>query len=116
MDTHLRTSKWLSKKQSNVHEDGAPRPARADSRPRTGTPGNRSNQSAPSRGDGERGVDPSPSDASSGSFSRDARKKTAPKKGKSKGGRDIYADGAKPAKMGSTKTKNTDWLDDLDDF
>lgn len=47
---------------------------------------------------------------------KEPRKKSNSKKGKTKGGRDIYADGPKPAKMKQFKPKNTDWLDDLDDF
>lgn len=48
---------------------------------------------------------------------RDFRKKTSPKKGiKPKGQRDIYADGPKPSKLKKSKPKNTDWLDDLDDY
>ena len=48
---------------------------------------------------------------------RDFRKKSSSKKGsKPKGQRDIYADGPKPSKMKKTKLKNTDWLDDLDDY
>lgn len=48
---------------------------------------------------------------------RDFRKKSSPKKGsKPKGQRDIYADGPKPSKLKKSKPKNTDWLDDLDDY
>ena len=48
---------------------------------------------------------------------RDFRKKSSPKKGnKTKGQRDIYADGPKPSKMKKSKPKNTDWLDELDDY
>ncbi len=48
---------------------------------------------------------------------RDFRKKTSPKKGsKPKGQRDIYADGPKPSKLKKSKPKNTDWLDDLDEY
>ena len=48
---------------------------------------------------------------------RDFRKKSSPKKSnKPKGQRDIYADGPKPLKMKKSKPKNTDWLDDLDDY
>ena len=48
---------------------------------------------------------------------RDFRKKPSPKKGgKPKGQRDIYADGPKPSKLKKSKPKNTDWLDDLDDY
>ena len=48
---------------------------------------------------------------------RDFRKKSSPKKSnKTKGQRDIYADGPKPSKMKKSKPKNTDWLDDLDDY
>jgi RNA recognition motif-containing protein len=50
------------------------------------------------------------------SSSKDFRKKAAPKKSKPKGQRDIYADGPKPSKLKKSKPKNTDWLDDLDDF
>jgi RNA recognition motif-containing protein len=50
------------------------------------------------------------------SQSNDFRKKDAPKKAKPKSQRDIYADGPKPSKLKKTKPKNTDWLDDLDDF
>lgn len=112
----FRDFEMVVKEAEQRPRDGSPRPSRTDSRPRTESPGNRSSAGGAPRGGSERATAPSPPDAASDSFSRDARKKTAPKKGKSKGGRDIYADGAKPAKMGSTKTKNTDWLDDLDDF
>jgi len=48
---------------------------------------------------------------------RDYRKKSSPKKSnKTQGERDIYADGPKPSKMKKSKPKNTDWLDDLDDY
>ena len=48
---------------------------------------------------------------------RDFRKKPSPKKGgKPKGQRDIYADGPKPSKLKKSKPKNTDWLNDLDDY
>lgn len=48
---------------------------------------------------------------------RDFRKKSSPKKSnKSRSQRDIYADGPKPSKMKKSKPKNTDWLDDLDDY
>ena len=48
---------------------------------------------------------------------RDFRKKPSPKKGgKPKGQRDIYADGPKPSKLKKSKPKNTDWLDDLDEY
>jgi RNA recognition motif-containing protein len=48
---------------------------------------------------------------------RDFRKKSSPKKGgKPKGQRDIYADGPKPSKLKKSKPKNTDWLDDLDEY
>ena len=49
--------------------------------------------------------------------SRDFRKKASPKKGnKTKGQRDIYEDGPKPSRLKKSKPKNTDWLDDLDDY
>ena len=38
------------------------------------------------------------------------------KSGKFKSNKDIYADGPKPTKLKKSKTKRTDWLDDLDDF
>jgi hypothetical protein len=38
------------------------------------------------------------------------------KAGKFKGNKDIYADGPKPTKLKKSKTKRTDWLEDLDDF
>lgn len=38
------------------------------------------------------------------------------KAGKFKGNKDIYADGPKSTKLKQSKTKRTDWLDDLDDF
>ncbi|MBN30841.1 MAG: hypothetical protein CL845_02415 [Crocinitomicaceae bacterium] len=48
---------------------------------------------------------------------RDFRKKPSPKKSnRSKGERDIYADGPKPSKIKKSKPKNTNWLDDIDDF
>ena len=47
---------------------------------------------------------------------RDFRKVQFEKGNKPKGQRDIYADGPKPSKMKKTKLKNTDWLDDLDDY
>ena len=48
---------------------------------------------------------------------REFRKKSHTKKSnKPKGQRDIYADGPKPSKLKKSKPKNTDWLDDLDDY
>ena len=48
---------------------------------------------------------------------RDFRKKANAKKtNKPKGQRDIYADGPKPSRLKKSKPKNTDWLDELDDF
>lgn len=48
---------------------------------------------------------------------RDSRQKSTVKRSsKPKGQRDIYADGPKPSKLKKTKPKNTDWLDDLDDY
>ena len=45
-----------------------------------------------------------------------AAKAKPTKAGKFKGNKDIYADGPKPTKLKKSKTKRTDWLEDLDDF
>ena len=97
----------------------------AEERPRTQSPGgaqrpNRRADSSAERPRSPRGSDgaefsrqPGPPEAPQ----RDFRKKSSPKKGgKPKGQRDIYADGPKPSKLKKSKSKNTDWLDDLDDY
>lgn len=47
---------------------------------------------------------------------KSTRKKAAPKRAKGKGERDIYADGPKQGKMKQTKPKNSDWMEDWEDF
>ena len=100
----------------------------AEERPRT-----QGGENRPSRGSGPElpsGRPRSPRSSDGAEFSRqpgssgmpeapqrDFRKKSSPKKSnKTKGQRDIYADGPKPSKMKKSKPKNTDWLDDLDDY
>jgi len=97
----------------------------AEERPRTQGPGGGQRPSRGSESGGESPRAPRKSDgaefsrqpASSEDTQRDFRKKTTTKKStKPKGQRDIYADGPKPSKLKKSKPKNTDWLDDLDDF
>lgn len=97
----------------------------AEERPRTQGPGGGKRPSGGSESGGESPRAPRKSDgaefsrqpASSEDTQRDFRKKTTTKKStKPKGQRDIYADGPKPSKLKKSKPKNTDWLDDLDDF
>lgn len=98
----------------------------AEERPRSGGPRSGSGSGSPSRSSDSASRPKAPRLGNSGEFSRHSdsgegppkefRKKPAPKKGKAKGQRDIYADGPKPSKLKKSKPKNTDWLDDLDDF
>lgn len=90
---------------------GGPRPGGAPSEGRPADAGSR-----PRLPRSEDGAEFSRHPGDDDSASRDFRKKAAPKKSKPKGQRDIYADGPKPSKLKKTKPKNTDWLDDLDDF
>ena len=97
----------------------------AEERPRTQSPGggHRGRRGPASSSENSR----SPRATESTEFSRqpgspespqrDIRKKPHTKKSnKPKGQRDIYADGPKPSKLKKSKPKNTDWLDDLDDY
>jgi RNA recognition motif-containing protein len=102
-------------------EDRAKKPSDGNarsSRPSSGRP-------APSSS-GSRPASASPRAGSSSEYSRlespavppqtGASKNKPTKAGKFKGGKDIYADGPKPTKLKQSKTKRTDWLDDMDDF
>ena len=100
----------------------------AEERPREG--GNRQSRDA----GGRRPSNERPASSNSGQFrnqdsgefsrhggaqseeSKLSRKKAAPKRHKGKSGRDIYADGPKPARLKKTKPKNSDWMDDLEDY
>lgn len=98
----------------------------AEERPRSGAPRQGASSGAPGRSSDGPSRPRAVRSGDSGEFSRHSdsaggppqefRKKAAPKKGKAKGQRDIYADGPKPSKLKKSKPKNTDWLDDLDDF
>ena len=88
-------------------------PGRGQRPSRESQPGSRSPR-APRNADG---AEFSRQPASTEAPQRDFRKKTnAKKSNKPKGQRDIYADGPKPSKLKKSKPKNTDWLDDLDDY
>ncbi|MGB2384381.1 MAG: RNA recognition motif domain-containing protein [Flavobacteriales bacterium] len=97
----------------------------AEERPRTQSPGGGHRPSRGSESSGENSRSPRATDStefsrqpgSPESPQRDFRKKSHVKKSnKPKGQRDIYADGPKPSKLKKSKPKNTDWLDDLDDY
>ena len=97
----------------------------AEERPRTGgpRPGGAPSSGRPTSGEGrpksprtDDGKEFSRHPGSDDSASKDFRKKVAPKKSKPTGQRDIYADGPKPSKLKKSKPKNTDWMDDLDDY
>lgn len=98
----------------------------AEERPRTGGPRPGGGPGSSGRSSDSPPRPRTPRAGNSNEFSRhqdsgdalqpDFRNKPAPKKGKPKGQRDIYADGPKPSKLKKSKPKNTDWLDDLDDF
>ena len=102
-------------------EDRAKKPGEPSprgNRPSSSRPGQSSSTSSPQSS--------SPRSNSSSEFSRldsppvpsqsGASSSKPMKSGKFKGGKDIYADGPKPTKLKKSKAKNTDWLDDLDDF
>ena len=105
-----------------VVKEAEERPREGGDRPRRDAGGGRPSTERPSPSN------PGPArNQDSGEFSRHggggaseesklARKKTAPKKHKGKGERDIYADGPKPARLKKSKSKNSDWLDDFEDY
>ena len=97
----------------------------AEERPRTQSPGaghrpSRGSESSSESSRSARATDSTEFSRQPGSPDppqRDFRKKShAKKSSKPKGQRDIYADGPKPSKLKKSKPKNTDWLDDLDDY
>jgi RNA recognition motif-containing protein len=102
-------------------EDRGKKPGDSNSRGARPTGGRQESSSSSSRA-----VNPSPRTGSSTEYSRldapavppksNASNNKPSKAGKFKGGKDIYADGPKPTKLKKSKTKRTDWLDDMDEF
>lgn len=105
-----------------VVKEAEERPREGGDRPRRDAGGGRpsTDRPAPSNPGPTRNQDAGESSRHGGGGASEesklARKKAAPKKHKGKGERDIYADGPKPARLKKSKSKNSDWMDDLEDY